>query len=67
MHIYVGAKTVIEEHDVCKKCGGFVEYDKRFKLPTDPMQYKGKCSECGEIHYEFCHKVDLYTNTIGDR
>ena len=42
----------------CKKCGGFIEYDKSRRLLSSPAKYKGECKECGNIHYTHCHKVD---------
>jgi len=41
----------------CKKCGGFVEYDKSMKLLCSPPKYRGDCKDCGEIYYTHCHKV----------
>ena len=47
-----------KETDYCKECGGFIEWDKSSQLMTSPTKYKGECKSCGEIHYEFCYKVN---------
>ena len=50
-----------EKHDnnYCTECGGFVEYETCFVLLTSPPKYKGRCSNCGNISYEFCSNVKV--------
>lgn len=52
----------MKEHDYCKICGGFVDYDKSIKLCSYPPQYKGTCRECGASKTEYCYKVDEVEN-----
>lgn len=46
-----------DEHQYCKECGGFVEYDTSRVLTSAPPQYKGVCSDCGEVRYTSCDLV----------
>lgn len=55
----------MKEHDYCRFCGGFVDYDKTIQLLSYPPKYRGKCRECGTDTIEFCHKVDKVEDDAG--
>lgn len=42
----------------CKKCGGFIEYDRSRILLSSPPQYKGKCKDCENYVFEKVSNVD---------
>jgi hypothetical protein len=42
----------------CKKCGGFIEYNRRQILLSSPPKYNGKCKDCGNHTYGIMKDVD---------
>lgn len=41
----------MKEKLYCKKCGGFINFNQSVELLSSPAQYRGKCTQCDEMHY----------------